>query len=133
MKKEIKLIAGWWAAQLMRPTFDNGDNSTTGGMTMGLMAMIAAQHVHEVTEESIAVFKQSLTSQMEEYFDKWGVLPELFVDYHAHDMLLTAANIAGINESLFPIKSGTFMSDGKPYRRLGYGGEKTEIVDQNQA
>lgn len=119
MSKSIKEIAeiaaNWWADQLVRPTYDNGDRSTTGGFGM----LLAMANTKEVTPEAKQKFVDSLTSEITKCLES-GKDPYLHVDYGPTPMLGEAAEQAEISTMNFPWKTSMWMDKEHVSVSLGY-------------
>jgi hypothetical protein len=104
----IKRGVDIWCKKLFTPVFDNGDNSEAGGMAHVLATMNILNDKAKIDDmpEKVEIFREALTDILikerdeNEYFRGW-----LSVDYGPCTQLHDAAEIAGIPDSQFSIKS----------------------------
>ena len=115
-----------WCRKLLKPVFDNGDDSFTGFMSKTLATLNIEDAKNEVAnlQSSIEKFRKVLTGNLiklrdsDEYFH-----PFLDVDYGPCKTLTDAANEAGIPCELFSVKSNVYISEDHVRVSFGYGGE----------
>ena len=123
----IERAAELWARKLQNPTFDNGDQSNTGFMTM-MLATVNIQNDKENVEGGMALkieeFRHQLiielkNSRDKEYFEGHS----LSVDYHPCRTLTNVAEKVGIPLSQFSCKSTVYIQDDRVVTSFGYGKE----------
>lgn len=114
-----ELTAEWWANNLKKPIFDNGDDSPAGIFTSILQQSL----VTEVTDSQLNAFKNKLADFVEKALDEDKFDIMLSVDYNPCLPLYEIAKACGISEHNFPIKSHTNTKKERVMARLGYSGE----------
>ena len=121
--KVIEKAVELWARKLYNPSFDNGDNSESGGMTFLLATMNILTDKAEIKdmESRVKVFCDTLTKTLKDKRDRREYLPYLSVDYGPCRELAEAADVAGIPHSQFSCKSSVYMHDGYVGMSFGYG------------
>lgn len=127
-----------WCRALRQPKHDNGDNSVTGFMTLGLVGMTVDAELAKIDdlEARIEKFRQALAERLKfmqandgeptgkqggpenYYFDRF-----LSVDYGPDPDLRFAADIADIPHSLFSWKSTVQIHATHVCSSFGYGAE----------
>ena len=115
-----------WCRKLNMPKFDNGDDSTTGIMSM----MLATLNIHNDKDEisdmlkRIEVFRKELTEAINKSYNDSGYYNSyLSVDYGPDKILHDAAVIAEIPSSQFSCKSTVSFSSDCVTTSFGYGAE----------
>jgi len=129
----IEKIADIWVNILEDPSHENGDNSTQG-MLIAFMDM-DLKVGYKATKRQLTVFKRQLVRILLEGTGKIRTV----VDYHPCKALAEAAEMAGINESLFSIKTRVSSRNDRIYIKRGYSDnghaimfDGTEWVDANE-
>ncbi len=122
----VKKIVDLWGDALLTPKFDNGDTSLLGGLVAvnGLSDIKNALENEGDLKSKIEIFKCTLTKIINERLarDLSGLPPniKLSTDYEPCYLLKIAANKAGINHSLFSIKSSVSIRNGLVTSSFGY-------------
>lgn len=117
---EISEIASeWWAKNIMKPKFDNGDDSPNGVLANILMHSL----VQDITEEQINKFKFRLKAYIENELNEKTYNIWIGVDYHPCKILCDISKECNINVNNLPIKSDMDLDRTHITARLGYGGE----------
>lgn len=125
-----ELITQWWVNQLFEKSnnFNNGDNSQEGGMTF-MLAVIAKGAAQDKTpNHSIQAFKLNMMEFLNSGDERSS---ELYVDYSPNYELSLILEKSGVSPMLCPWKSGTYIKDGKPYAKSGYGNGYHEITKES--
>ena len=127
-EETILLAAEWWTRRIQILHHDNGDRSRECEFAMILADMLAAKNC--ATEDQLNKFKIALIDRLKmENMDRDIYLS---CDYGPNHILGEAADIAGINYSIFPYKVSTYItSDGKFMVRDGYGASTVEIKNED--
>lgn len=118
--EEISRIAAeWWANAVCHPKFDNGDPSSTGGMTM----ILATMCTKPVSEFSKKLFIESLIKAIVQKLEGENDEREitLSVDYGPCRILSEAAVGSSIKRNNFPWKTHMRISNHHIGVRHGYG------------
>jgi hypothetical protein len=123
-KTQVELAVNWWADAIRNPKHDNGDSSSTGGVTMALATMLSN---NVITEEQIELFKQTLTSELEdnENIARYGI----HCDYGPCLSLETAMNSGDIPPIQAPWKTNMRFAEGKVFVSYGYAAPEIELKE----
>jgi hypothetical protein len=126
MEKEIELTCKLWADQI-------GSKHDMGDAVGNVFANLSSDKRSGPTQEQLENFKQALAKKLRGEVDKWGTGRRimLLTDYNPCEILLEAANEAGIDECLIPIKSHTYTFPGHIDYCFGYS-SKPERVEVNR-
>ena len=120
-KEEARKVALWWGKQITIPAQNMGTVEQGGDELANLMGtMLAAKN--RPSEAKVDKFVAALTDiiiKKDVYY--------LDVDYAPDSYLGEAAQIAGINPSVFPWKSHTRLIEGKSECSRGYGSRYERI------
>lgn len=122
MKREIAEKAAKWWGDILCHHHDNGANDEANGMAMMLADLLAMSN--KPTDEQISKFVEVLTNKLECMDDHTVTM---YCDYHPDMILLDVANEIGIDESVFPYKTGMTIFGDKVTVRAGYGAQSVEI------
>lgn len=112
---------GIWKRLLRKPTFDNGDNSL-GGMFAQALATKKAERI-VVTDEQLNTFGDYLRDTLMYRNEHKYFHSHIGVDYGPDQILKNCAEAAGVNASLFPIKTMMFLPEEYVSISVGYGAE----------
>ena len=111
----FQAVGAWWAQQVLRPTFDNGEGDIS-------TADIPSDILPEL-EQAAGDFALVLAGLAREQD-----MRHLLVDYGPDPLLAHAAEVTFIPPGILPIKSHTVIdNNGTATARLGYRGEVTQI------
>lgn len=116
-----KVAAKWWADKLRNPnlgSFDNGDDSSTGGFAMILGLMNAMNR--QVSDENVSNFENELAELIKESVESRGTM-YLDCDYGPGYELSDLASKHSIDPSLFPWKTQMHISSEVVKVSCGYG------------
>lgn len=125
-KETAQKAAKWWADQLRgNAKLDNGDNSLTGAMTLGLAAMLQEAERQKQSPELVNKFELELTNVIMEQDRIWTI----GVDYHPDGILQEAADRAGLplGMTTLPWKTVMWIEEEKVSVRNGYGAGVTVL------
>lgn len=124
MDTPSRIAARWWADNLRNghAKLDNGDTSTTGGMTM-MLGMLAQANAPRVTPEQAQAFEDALVVAIEKAPAYQGRYLTLGVDYGPDLMLSNAAATAGVRLTMttLPWKTVMWVKPDQVTLRHGYG------------
>ena len=112
-EEQIQKACDWWGEVIQSPHFDNGDDSSNGGMGMMLAILSYTAPGHEAVEK----YKQELRRRLQ----KATTIPYLDVDYAPSQILAESANMAGMKHRSFPWKTEMWFVDGGVQVSCGYG------------
>lgn len=115
-----KIAKKWWADKLRNVNlgnFDNGDNSSAGGLAMLLAGMLALDT--QPSNESIDLFEEQLAETIKEHVESHGSLT-LSVDYGPDYILGSTAERAGVSTSGFPWKTTMWVRTDRVEVSAGY-------------
>ena len=111
-----------WCKALLRPKFDNGDQSQNGSIGMALASINCQNDTDKINLiDAVEMFRKKLTEILKSERDKnkykfsW-----LSVDYSPCVALTNAAEGTGITSSMFSIKSDVCICDDYVTSRFGY-------------
>lgn len=121
-REKAEIAANWWAEIIQRPKFDNGDNSSTGGIA----SIMASTLTKEISEESINHFKENLTTVIDDRLNEEGYKRRftLDVDYHPCFILCEAAERSGVPLLNFPWKTTMWIEPNSISVSYGYRGKR---------
>lgn len=114
----LERAAELWVRMLRKPKFDNGDNSSQGGMAVALASMLP----HDADEEKLQKFKTILIQKLGEK-DKYGSfawMHGLHVDYGPDKILADSAKDAELKVQ-FPWKTNMYIYRDHVGVSAGYG------------
>ena len=133
----IKEAVNWWIEKIDNPnSFDNGDSSKEGQMANMLAILLAAKTKNKIEKEQIEIFRDSLTEKLENTMNLYGEC-KLYTDYEPMWELQEAAQLAQIDDSVFPWKTKMKISKdkievsegyGKPYETIYKANDKTKTM-----
>lgn len=115
-----KVAAKWWADKLRKVVprnYDNGDNSSTGGMAMLLASMLAMNS--QPSDEAINLFEERLADTIKEHVEVNGSMT-LDVDYGPDYILSKLAQETGVSANRFPWKTTMWIKKDKVSVSAGY-------------
>lgn len=115
-----KVAAKWWADKLRNVgpgNFDNGDDSSAGGMLMVLASMLALQN--QASDESVDLFEEELAETIKEQVESQGSMT-LSVDYGPDYILGSIAEKTGVGTGGFPWKTTMWVRANKVEVSAGY-------------
>lgn len=119
--------ANWWANKAFKTenNQDNGDNSISGALGMGLANMLAEKSREGVTRSKITIFTNSIINDIwkekQENINAWIMMD---VDYHPCKILTDACHLSGLDSLCLPIKTWTkIRKDNKVSASFGYRGK----------
>lgn len=132
VEKIAKLASDWWAKEIKRPIFDNGDSSGEGLFASSL----ASLSVKELTDEQVNNFKEDLydliiniLNERNSYKDgleyeyEYRNYDMLSTDYGPSRILKDIAEKYNIPDSNFPWKTIMWISRNHLQVRGGYSAE----------
>ena len=125
-----EIAAKWWANKIRNVcpgNFNNGDESSTGGIMM-MMAMMNAMN-SKVTDESINSFEKRLAENIREYVEARGSLT-ISCDYGPDTLLNEIAKETAIPTNRFPFKTIMWINKGNVSVRAGYGASEKVIFPE---
>jgi hypothetical protein len=119
----IDRAVAMWRLLLTNPKFDNGDDSSAGGV--GFMLAILANQKANNTDENLDAFAKELKGRIlaakeSEYFDvRW-----LEVDYAPCSVLAESANAVGLAIPVWPCKTRVTIDSDYMCVQSGYGASR---------
>jgi hypothetical protein len=113
-KKEIEAVAEWWAVR----TFDHGDDSFTGMLTMSMKLKLADMDRSNASIDARSKFKNCIIKQLE-----YDHAITYYCDYDPNEPLRAACDHAGIGYNALPIKTHSQWDGEKYIGRYQYGGK----------
>ena len=119
---QAKAAAAWWRKAIERPKFDNGDDSPNGGMAGVLALTLAARN--RASTERLDVFEAQLARALTGA-NAWNGVG---VDYHPDQLLAGAADIADVDQSLFPWKTRMRFDGGGVQVSHGYRAPMVDVL-----
>lgn len=135
LEKEIAAATEWWADKVCGLCkFDNGDDSSTGGVT-AMLATLAKGSAPRPDEDQRAKFVAALSEiilkeavrHTKAGRDLSDFRMTLDVDYGPCCELSDAADVAGITGNQFPWKTVMWIHKGDVAVRYGYGADETPL------
>lgn len=125
-EEQIKAAVEWWADAISNPKFDNGDQTKTGGICMGMAVLLK----EGVSEQQVGKFKEELTAQLSDEGIDYVCLN---VDYGPCRALSDAMRDAGIAPTNAPWKTDMqFFGDGSIQVSYGYGAPYKQVYPYKQ-
>ena len=130
MKKEIEAAVNWWAEQLNGTKQDNGDFIHNAFMSMikyepamphqiaQFKANLSKAIEHRIKDQYKDIF-QGLTNWYPSDPIRGSAFRNICVDYGADQILMDAAEKAGIHGERFPVKTSMWIDPGSV--RVGHG------------
>lgn len=115
-----KVAAKWWADKLRNVTlgnFNNGDESSAGGLAMLLAGMLAMDS--QPSDEAIDLFEERLADTIKERVESCGSMT-LSVDYGPDYILGSLAQETGVSTNGFPWKTTMWVESNKVSVSAGY-------------
>lgn len=126
--EQIRAAVQWWSDRLANETeYDNGATDPENLLARHLSLSLAAQRVP--TTDQIAVFRVELERRLLDADD----VTALLVDYHPATQLREAAEVAGIDEVRFPVKTYMRFLDGGVQVACGYRARFADVLGNVQA
>ena len=122
--------AKWWADKVRNVgpgNFNNGDDSTSGGMAMILATMLAMDK--EPDSESADQFEKILSEHIRKRVEDDGYLI-LDCDYGPCTLLSNVAKVSGVDASCFPWKTNMNITKEEVKVSCGYGAAYKKIYPQ---
>ena len=127
----INEAVNWWVEKIDNPnSFDNGDNSKEGQMANMLAMLLAVKSKNKIEKEQIEIFRDSLTEKIENSMNLYDECT-LYTDYEPMWELQEAAQLAQIDDSVFPWKTKMKISKDKIEVSEGYGKPYETIYKAN--
>jgi len=131
MKKYNEVAAAWWANKLRNVTpasFNNGDESSAGGMGMLMMFLVADKRSPET--DKVDAFEKELAQEIESQVKEFEKL-YISCDYAPDIFLSDIAVKYGIDCSCFPWKTTMLISKDEVKVSCGCGRPYNTIYPEN--
>lgn len=117
----VKIAVDWWANAIISPNFDNGE-----ALPMELAFLISGS-TKEYTEEEIKIFKETLSEEIMEAFEKYPRI-DLEVDYEPCFILAKAGEKIGIPDFMgYPCKTYMQITPERVAVSAGYAAPLQEL------
>ena len=127
MEKAIKVATEWWANDIRKPNFDNGDSQS--GAMVSLVSELVNASSSVITAEALSEFQKHLGNEI-----KKGLLTgsdwtfDIGVDYHPDDALAKSAQKAGLR-TMFSYKTNMNVGLNEVSVRAGYQAPHVTLYD----
>ena len=125
-----KVAAKWWADRLRNVgpgNFNNGDESSTGGMAMALATLLAMNS--QPSEDAIDLFEAKLAETIKKHVEDRGSMT-LSVDYGPDYILSSVAQETGVSSNGFPWKTTMWIYKDKVTVSAGYAAPSKVIFPE---
>lgn len=131
MKEYNEVAAAWWANKLRNITpasFNNGDESSAGGMGMMMAFLVADKRRPE--DEKVDAFEKELAEKIKQEVEEFGRL-YISCDYAPDDLLTELAFTHEIETGCFPWKTSMWISKEEVKVSPGYARPAVIIYPEN--
>ena len=131
MAKYNEVAAAWWANKLRNITpasFNNGDESSVGGMGMMMAFLLADKKSPDV--DKVDAFEKELVEKIVQEVEEFGSL-YISCDYAPDNLLSELAYAHEIETSCFPWKTSMWISKEEVKVSCGYARPAVTIYPEN--
>lgn len=123
IRNEAQIAARWWVDRLRE-----GAKHDAGDAVINVFASFANQYIDQPAPEQVDAFESALRAVVNAQFNPEFPWVTLATDYGPDSLLGQAADAAGINDRLLPIKTIMNIKPGSVMVSYGYGAEFVEVM-----